>query len=307
MVVIDGSVNYITKIFFEQYDGSVFKLDEDAINKVGIFKADQSLLSGISMFRVKNAECESKKGDYVLQVSAKVEKNQCVLSVKDDANGKIYQYDNGSGNETKVKIAGNDFPQWMVGKTSYFLMTFSNLILKGDVIKEVRWRVTDMETGKTLYISEPQDDMEVRMPVKSNSLAVASFRSVLTDGKMTEFDAEALEKYTAKKLINLAIKQFKSGKLSSLDICGNETETEMYVLSITMADGKFSLGVINEYDESIYYYDNGSNDENFTELSGETYPNYMISEASEVFKTAVEDFIKTGKPSKRLIWRVQKG
>lgn len=52
-------------------------------------------------------------------------------------------------------------------------------------------------------------------------------------------------------------------------------------------------------------YNNGNNQEGFTEIAGETYPNYMISNDINTISLIIGYFIKTGKPSPEVEWIVE--
>lgn len=200
----------------------------------------------------------------------------------------------------------NSYPMW---KFDYCLNNFSaayfDLTAKGIISREVTWRVYDMDSGRFLYKLIQQDEYETRnaVKVKNNSGKKIEFVSIVTTSdKIIEIDHEQIRKLSARKIINAVMKPFNSRELHSLEIVSSE---EGAVLTVRSENDKFSLGIIDEYNGSIYYYDNGGSDKDFIELSGETYPVFMISDNTDIFKTAITDFILNGTPSKRLTWRIE--
>lgn len=74
------------------------------------------------------------------------------------------------------------------------------------------------------------------------------------------------------------------------------------VLTVSKLDSLFSVGIIDEPNGCIYYYNNGQVNEDAVVLHGETYPYYMISDDAETVKEITDAFILTGAPSESVNW-----
>lgn len=63
-----------------------------------------------------------------------------------------------------------------------------------------------------------------------------------------------------------------------------------------------SIAIIDESKGLIHYYNNGDISGEYTELDGETYPNFMLTDSKELILSIFKDFIETGLPSDKVQW-----
>lgn len=218
-----------------------------------------------------------------------------IVSITDNLSGTTYYSDNLSGDDESVEIYGQSYKKWqIIENADDAIMQFE---FDGTMTNSINWRV--VKDGKTVGLIKESDSTP---PPKSANCkgTIENISYILTNGKMLDISGDKVTKMSYKKLL----KAYQSGELCSVEIAASEKDGKSNVLAIRCRGKKFSLAVINEYDESIHYYYNGSCSNDYTELNGETYPDFMISDSEDVFKTAVSDFIMTGEPSSRLPWKI---
>ncbi len=78
-----------------------------------------------------------------------------------------------------------------------------------------------------------------------------------------------------------------------------------FEMSIYIQNGSYSIGIIDEENGIIYYYDNKNDQEGAVELHGKTFPYHMISKCKNAVCAMIEDFIQTGMPSKATNWMME--
>lgn len=74
------------------------------------------------------------------------------------------------------------------------------------------------------------------------------------------------------------------------------------VMTIHIQNGLYSIGIIDESEGIIHYYDNKEKKEGVVELNGKTFPIHMISNSKERAYVIIMDFVQTGIPSKTVCW-----
>lgn len=73
-------------------------------------------------------------------------------------------------------------------------------------------------------------------------------------------------------------------------------------MSIHVQNGLYSVGIVDEEQGIIYYYDNKNGQEGSAELHGKTFPLHMISKSKDTVYMMIEYFIQTGLPFKAMNW-----
>ena len=64
---------------------------------------------------------------------------------------------------------------------------------------------------------------------------------------------------------------------------------------------QFCIGIIDDHAARNYYYDSGVEGEDVG-IRGNDYPRHMVSDDISILKVIMEDFIRYGRPSKKVDW-----
>ena len=82
----------------------------------------------------------------------------------------------------------------------------------------------------------------------------------------------------------------------------NLTDPDAPVLTVEKDHNLYSIGIIDELNGIIYYYNNGDTSGEYTELDGETYPNFMITNDMSLVLSVFRFFIEHGKSYDKVEW-----
>ena len=81
-------------------------------------------------------------------------------------------------------------------------------------------------------------------------------------------------------------------------------ENSMKVLTIEFDYPCFAIGIVDDWTDVVYYYNSGKGKKD-VEIRGNVFPKHMVSENIGILSKIIEDFMKTGRPSKRVLWKKQ--
>ncbi|OUP06732.1 hypothetical protein [Anaeromassilibacillus sp. An200] len=89
------------------------------------------------------------------------------------------------------------------------------------------------------------------------------------------------------------------GKITRIEI---DNETEHIGMSIFMEGQKSQIGIVDEMNEVVYYYSNGSQSQNPVDIGGSTFEEWMICNQSEMMLSILSKFIESGKRLDTALW-----
>lgn len=72
-------------------------------------------------------------------------------------------------------------------------------------------------------------------------------------------------------------------------------------LAVYVEGTQFCIGIIDDCASKNYYYNSGIEGEDVG-IRGNDYPKQMVSDDIYILKRLMEDFIKYGRPSKKVDW-----
>ena len=195
-----------------------------------------------------------------------------VIRIENKNNGKCYFSNNGTDDKGADTVNGIIFP--------------SCYILKNGM-KVIRQLEADGTLPKSVMFKEGDDKLTIDEPQNDN-------RTI----KITMFIKGNLDKF--KIIIEEIINDIQSGNWNTISIPDFKEQSK--ILYINRENNIFSIGIIDEGNGIIYYYDNESNDNHYVELNGETFPNYMtISDDKTVFDI-IETFLKNNDIPQNVKW-----
>ena len=109
---------------------------------------------------------------------------------------------------------------------------------------------------------------------------------------------------TAEEINQKLQELFHGKKMETLEI-SEQSRKSMKVLTIEFEYPLSAIAIFDEWTETIYYYNSGKGKKEDVEIAGNVYPKHMVTEDEEVLFQIIDDFIKTGKPSKQVKWKRQ--
>lgn len=89
--------------------------------------------------------------------------------------------------------------------------------------------------------------------------------------------------------------------LLALEI-SEDSEESMKTLSVYFGKDKFSIGIVDEWDGTVYYYDSGEGNNENVDIQGNLYPKHMISNSKDILFLIIDEFVKSAKPTKKVKW-----
>lgn len=215
-----------------------------------------------------------------------------LIAVKDDTG--IRYARNGKFNTEFVQEFGLRIPQLCVVEYPVYINDFvENIICSDHGHKLMAWvyffdehlkiELPPLDFSQAVIMEFPKSKE------KKPQIVYTGFEYKL-DRFRQSLDEEKLAGMTARKMYNLAVKKLETGKLTYLSICAvcngeNEQNLILYGNGIS-----FSVGIIDKIEETTLCYDNGSGDNAITSLSGQDFPNTMITKDLQLLKDIVKCF-----------------
>lgn len=212
--------------------------------------------------------------------------------IEDIRNGKKYHSYNGTSDNKSVYVNGTLFPAWSIitnGRVAIEQLEYDGTITNDIIWKDYTGNIVTFENNKNTY-----ENIEDKVIGQINVFYLNGSGEILN---LNDFNSNY-------DTINVLIEKINSGLVSSIDISVVINNIN-FVLNVRGNGVDFAIGIINEYEESVSYYNNGDNKEGFTELAGEAYPNYMISNDINVISLIIDHFVKTGEPLPEVAWIVE--
>ena len=149
---------------------------------------------------------------------------------------------------------------------------------------------------------KPDTNVVLVPPKRSGeSTTVRYIKYVLSGNRQFEIFSEEIRQLMPVGLYQKLEELLKKDEFISLEL-EEETVSSMNVLAIYFDGEKFAIGVTSEWSGMARLYDSGEGKEQVA-IRGNVYPRHMVSEDKELLLKIIDDFIKTGKPSKQVKWK----
>lgn len=153
--------------------------------------------------------------------------------------------------------------------------------------------VEDVKPGTNVVLVPPKRSGE--------STTVRNIKYVLSGNRQYDISSDEIRKLMPAGLHQKMEELLKQEEFISLEL-EEETVNSMNVLAIYFDGPKFAIGVTSEWSGTARLYDSGTGKDQ-VEIRGNLYPRHMVSEDKELLLMIIDDFIKTGKPSKQVKWK----
>ncbi|MDE6054030.1 MAG: DUF285 domain-containing protein [Lachnospiraceae bacterium] len=121
--------------------------------------------------------------------------------------------------------------------------------------------------------------------------------------KMWDTEESALNTSTAKELSEMFERLYNEGELALVEMTV-ETGVASKTLAVYVEGTQFCIGIVDDYASKNYYYNSGAEGEDVG-IRGNDYPRHMVSDDINILKVIMEDFIRYGRPSKKVGWIVE--
>lgn len=89
------------------------------------------------------------------------------------------------------------------------------------------------------------------------------------------------------------------GKITRVEI---DNETEYTGMSIFIEGQKSQIGIVDEMNEVVYYYSNGSQSQKPVDIGGSTFEEWMICNQPETMLSILLKFIESGERLDTVLW-----
>ena len=171
-------------------------------------------------------------------------------------------------------------------------------IVKTSLEKKIQrlWGIEDVEE-----IEEYRDKINIVRVKAESKLKIEKVHCVLTDNKQYDFTYEELKKMTLEEIHKKLETIYRENKLISLEI-SEKSDMSMKTLCVYFDKSLFCIGAVDEWDGIDYYYDSGEGEE-LVDIQGNLYPKHMVSSDSNLLFLIIDEFIKSGKLTRKVKWR----
>ena len=92
-------------------------------------------------------------------------------------------------------------------------------------------------------------------------------------------------------------KMYRKGNLTGLEISA-KSDRLMHTLCIYFDKAVFCIGIMDDWKETVLLYDSGEGEEPAV-IQGNDYPKHMVSDNKELLFMVVDEFLQSGKPTKK--------
>ena len=123
---------------------------------------------------------------------------------------------------------------------------------------------------------------------------------VLKESQTVDITEEEIKKLTLSEIHQKLEELYQSGKMKALEI-SEESEESMKTLSLYFDEELCSIAIVDDWDDTVYYYNSGEGEE-LVEIQGNLYPKHMTSSDNELLFLIIDEYLKTGKPTKKVKW-----
>lgn len=158
------------------------------------------------------------------------------------------------------------------------------------------------EVNNVVKVCHNPQGIESNTAIKdfAKSIAINKIHYILKGDKIGDIKGKEINKLTVQEIHKQLENMYMSGNLVALEI-DEKSDNSMRILSIYFDDVKFCIGIVDEWDDTVYYYSSGESDE-LEDIQGNVYPKHMISSDKEILFLIIDEFVKNGKPTKMVKW-----
>ncbi len=212
-----------------------------------------------------------------------------VALIEDQISGKRFYSFNGDDDGTYTVVNGVAFPTCCVVNDASWLITF--LDANGKLPPPEEFYLKEMNLDLDIITEQREKKPETNY---TNEVKVTrnNYEPVYIPVADFDFDEEA-QGHVRSFLIFDEASDFSTINLK---------DDNAPFLAVAKDHELFSIGIFDEENSLIYYYNNGDTSGEYTELHGETYPNYMITKDIKLVLSVFKYFIENGKPYDKVQW-----
>ena len=155
------------------------------------------------------------------------------------------------------------------------------------------WGTEELKEGINVVYDKPQKKKEVN---------IVSIECKLINNEKINLPKEKIQQMTAQEIHEKLQELIAQKRIETLEM-SERSDNSMKVLTVEFEFPLFAIAVIDEWTDVVYYYNSGQGGKEDVEIGGNVYPKHMVSEDEAVLFQVIDDFIKTGRPSKQVKWK----
>jgi hypothetical protein len=208
---------------------------------------------------------------------------QDVVKIINNQTEEVFYSDNGSNNLEEVEINGVNFPSHCI--ISNGMAVIKQLESDGQITKAINF--VPALSNEVLSNIDNNESKDVNTTINID---------------VCKKDGSSVKKKISPKLFNSANDTFFDEIVINDVITINIENFNGTNLTIHKQKDLFAIGIIDEINRRIFYYDNKEKTEESIELNGETFPSYMITSDVDKVKEIIYDYIKCGTATKKCCW-----
>lgn len=217
-----------------------------------------------------------------------------VIEVKNNITGEVFYSESDSKDDSLIEINGLLFPANCVissGKTAIM-----QLESNGKLTKAIEFKKSDSSSGFIIPCKNSNIDEKTGFCPKNICV-------LQNDNSQINFSISSPQNIEqAKHMISIYL---FSNNVSAINI-SYENKNCNCILTIHKQNQLFSIGIINELNETILYYNNKNKKDDYIEINGETYPAYMCSSDYSILQEIIVKFILKGNATNKYDWIAEK-
>lgn len=118
--------------------------------------------------------------------------------------------------------------------------------------------------------------------------------------KVNHITTEQIKKMTLQEIYKQIKKMYKKENLSGLEI-SVKSDSFMNTLCIYFDKAIFCISIIDDWKETAILYDSGEG-EDVVSIRGNYYPKHMVSNNKELLFMVIDEFLQSGRPTKKVKW-----
>lgn len=214
-----------------------------------------------------------------------------VVLVEDEITGKKFYSCNDDGDDgTYDTVSKEIFPSYCIVKCGSIALDYLDAKGKLPPSDELKLKETDFDPDSIIKQRIKKPEAVYTNEIKITRKEYETTYIPMTDSNFTSCNAES------------RVRQFLLFDESSHFDTVNLTDSDAPVLTVEKDHDLYSIGIIDELNGTVHYYNNGDTLGEYTELNGETYPDFMLTDDKDIVLTVFKDFIEKGKPSDKVQW-----
>jgi len=134
---------------------------------------------------------------------------------------------------------------------------------------------------------------------KVNKMKISLIRDNKRPGEISSVYHEYKETEITSALIDEVGKLLLQGKIKRIEV---NNIIDHIGMSIVVDGQKSQIGIVDEMNDVVYYYSNGSQSQRNVDLGGYTFKEWMICTQPETMLSMLLEFIDSGKKLETVFW-----